>query len=63
MVGGQGLSAVAAATAVLTSWEERLTAVRGECGYLARALNQVGKEMGETDAAVRSALQAVRTRG
>ncbi|WP_327235285.1 hypothetical protein OG349_16285 [Streptomyces sp. NBC_01317] len=61
MAGGRGLSAVAAATAVLASWEERLVAVRDECGYLAGALNQVGRAMGETDTTVRSGLQAIRT--
>ncbi|MFJ1595518.1 hypothetical protein [Streptomyces sp. NPDC088261] len=63
VAGGRGLSAVAAATAVLASWEERLAAVRGECAYLAGALNQVGRELGETDAAVGSALRVVRARG
>jgi hypothetical protein len=59
MTGGQGLSAVAAASAVLTSWEERLAAVRSECGYLEGALSQVGKELGESDTAVEGRIQAV----
>jgi len=57
--GGAGLTSVAALAAVRTSWEDRLAAVREECGTLESALRAVAKEMGETDAGVRNSLAAV----
>ncbi|QNE79239.1 hypothetical protein F0344_14615 [Streptomyces finlayi] len=57
--GAKGLSSVTALKAVQESWEERLVAVRGECGYLKGALLKVAKEMGETEAAVKSSFNVV----
>jgi hypothetical protein len=56
--GAVGLASVAALTAVLKSWEERLAAVRGECDYLEGALSKVAKEMGETEIAVKNSFKA-----
>lgn len=56
---GAGLTSVASLRAVLTSWEERLAAVRDECAYLTGALAKVAKEMGETDTGVGHAFHAV----
>lgn len=57
--GATGFSAVGALTEVLESWEKRLVAVRGECGYLDGALGKVAKEMGETDVAVETSVRSV----
>lgn len=57
--GAAGFSAVGALTEVLESWEKRLVAVRGECGYLDGALLKVAKEMGETDVAVERSVRSV----
>lgn len=54
---GAGLSSVAALQGVLTSWEERLQAVRDECEQLKGSLLTVAKEMGETDAGVGSSFK------
>ncbi|MBT2395819.1 hypothetical protein [Streptomyces sp. ISL-100] len=59
--GAAGLSSVAILNAVMESWEKRLTAVRGECDYLEGALLKVAKEMGESETAVKSSLNAVKT--
>ncbi|WP_236246763.1 hypothetical protein [Streptomyces sp. CC210A] len=61
--GGAGLASAAALTAVLTSWENRLTSVRDECDHLDGALLKVAKEMGETDLAVKDSLTPVRKSG
>ncbi len=50
--GAAGLGSVAALKGVLTSWEDRLRAVRDECDRLGGALLAVAKEMGETEIAV-----------
>ncbi|MEU1231190.1 hypothetical protein [Streptomyces sp. NPDC005828] len=50
--GAVGLSSVAALKSVLTSWEERLRAVRDECDQLKGTLSTVAKEMGETETAI-----------
>lgn len=57
--GAAGFSAVGALTEVLESWEKRLVAVRGECGYLDGMLGKVAKEMGETDVKVEQSVQGV----
>ncbi|MFE2291320.1 hypothetical protein [Streptomyces sp. NPDC059452] len=62
-VGAAGLSSVAALKSVLTSWEERLQAVRDECEQLKGTLLSVAKEMGETEAAVDKSLKGVDTSG
>ncbi|GAA0617488.1 hypothetical protein [Streptomyces crystallinus] len=54
--GTAGLASMAALTSVLTSWEERLTAVHTECGSLEPALRETAWAQGEVDAGVRSAL-------
>ncbi|MFF7443382.1 hypothetical protein [Streptomyces sp. NPDC008122] len=50
--GAAGLTSVAALTSVLTSWEDRLSAVRDECEQLKGSLLSVAKEMGETEVAI-----------
>ncbi|MEU3686862.1 hypothetical protein [Streptomyces narbonensis] len=50
--GAAGLASVAALKSVLTSWEERLRAVRDECEQLKGPLLAVAKEMGETETAI-----------
>ncbi|MFE7480556.1 hypothetical protein [Streptomyces sp. NPDC057552] len=59
--GAAGLSSVAALKSVLTSWEERLQAVRDECEQLKGTLLTVAGEMGETERAVDRSLKAVDT--
>ncbi|GAA2465016.1 hypothetical protein [Streptomyces lavendulocolor] len=49
---GAGLASAASLRAVLTSWEDRLGAVRDECAHLTGALAKVAEELGETDLAV-----------
>ncbi|WP_244375572.1 hypothetical protein [Streptomyces ficellus] len=61
--GGTGLTSVAALKTVLTSWEERLAAVRDECDHLTGTLARVAKELGETDTAVAHALGGVPRQG
>ncbi|MEV7115115.1 hypothetical protein [Streptomyces anulatus] len=61
--GAGGLSSVAALKGVLTSWEERLRAVRDECDQLKGDLLTVAKEMGESETAVRSFLKGVHVPG
>ncbi|GAA3374879.1 hypothetical protein GCM10020367_40460 [Streptomyces sannanensis] len=58
-----GLSSLAALTSVLDSWEDRLTAVRDECGSLQGSLATVAKEMGETDDEVGQSVRAVAKSG
>ncbi|MBK0376311.1 hypothetical protein I3215_26100 [Streptomyces sp. RB110-1] len=57
--GTTGLSSIAALKSVLTSWEDRLQAVRDECGQLAGSLLTVAKEMGESEIAVKSSVKGV----
>ncbi|MFF0427470.1 hypothetical protein ACFYUJ_24020 [Streptomyces sp. NPDC004520] len=57
--GAVGLSSVAALKSVLTSWEERLRAVRDECDQLKGALSTVAKEMGETETAIEKSFKGV----
>ncbi|MEU3606342.1 hypothetical protein AB0E83_12925 [Streptomyces sp. NPDC035033] len=60
--GAAGLSALAALTAVRRSWEDRLASVRDECEALQGTLLAVAKEMGETDASVKSSLASIDTK-
>ncbi|MFF8829953.1 hypothetical protein [Streptomyces sp. NPDC015131] len=57
------LASVAALKTVLTSWEERLTAVRDECGHLAGALSRVARDLGETDIEVGRSFHAAARKG
>ncbi|MCX4675103.1 hypothetical protein OG413_07165 [Streptomyces sp. NBC_01433] len=57
--GARGLASAAALKSVQESWEERLTGVRDECGYLRTVLLRVAKDVGETDAAVDRSFGAV----
>lgn len=57
--GAAGFTSVASLKSVLTSWEERLTAVRDECDHLEGALLKVAKEMGETETGVEKSFKAV----
>lgn len=57
--GAVGLTSVTALRTVLTSWEERLRAVRDECEQLKGALLTVAKEMGETETAIERSFQGV----
>lgn len=61
--GSVGLSSVAALKSVLTSWEERLRAVRDECEQLKGNLLTVAREMGESETAVKSSLKGVHVPG
>ncbi|MCK8679458.1 hypothetical protein [Streptomyces lichenis] len=54
-----GLTAPAALLTVLTSWEERLAAIRDECDHLSGALRQVAVHLGEVDTATGTSLKAV----
>ncbi|MFI6347937.1 amino acid ABC transporter permease [Streptomyces sp. NPDC050560] len=47
--GLQGLASLGSLTTVLASWDERLTAVQGECRNLNPALLGVSKTLGEVD--------------
>ncbi|WP_103534903.1 hypothetical protein [Streptomyces sp. SM11] len=55
--GAAGLSSVTALKGVLTSWEERLQAVRDECEQLEGTLLTVAKEMGETETAIKTSFK------
>ncbi|MEV7280987.1 hypothetical protein [Streptomyces sp. NPDC093111] len=57
--GVAGLASVAALKSVLTSWEERLQAVRDECEQLKGPLLTVAKEMGETETAIEKSFKGV----
>ncbi|MFJ1915040.1 hypothetical protein ACIOGX_24280 [Streptomyces sp. NPDC088147] len=57
----EGLASSGVLKAVLTSWEDRLSSVRDECGSLAPKLRQVGKDLGERDTKVKSSLQGINT--
>lgn len=57
--GNEGLASVGVLTAVLTSWEDRLGAVRDECGSLAPKLRLTAKDLGEQDVKVKSSLQGI----
>ncbi|WP_435877668.1 hypothetical protein [Streptomyces anulatus] len=61
--GAVGLSSAMALKSVLTSWEERLRAVRDECDQLKGNLLTVAKEMGESETAVKSSLKGVHVPG
>ncbi|MCT9091244.1 hypothetical protein N4G70_20605 [Streptomyces sp. ASQP_92] len=54
--GTAGLLSATVLRTVLTSWEERLAAVRDECGALEPKLREVARTMGGTDHAVRSSI-------
>ncbi|MFF9475346.1 hypothetical protein ACF1E9_22345 [Streptomyces roseolus] len=60
--GAAGLSALAALNDVRRSWEDRLVSVRDECEALQGTLLAVAKEMGETDASVKSSLASIDTK-
>ncbi|MEV7872125.1 hypothetical protein AB0P17_39840 [Streptomyces sp. NPDC088124] len=53
-VGTEGLASMATLASVLTSWEERLKAVRDECGSLAPKLRLVAQSQGEREVKVKS---------
>ena len=55
-----GLASLAELKGVLTSWEERLGAVRDECESLEPRLRTVGKELVGVDAGVAAKADAVR---
>ncbi|MFF2526691.1 hypothetical protein [Streptomyces liangshanensis] len=57
--GTEGLAVADVLRTVRTSWERRIDAAAGECGSLAGSLRAVAKDLGESDAAVRSALARV----
>ncbi|MFE2635499.1 hypothetical protein ACFXKX_25165 [Streptomyces scopuliridis] len=57
----EGLASAGVLTSVLTSWEDRLRAVRDECGSLAPKLRLVGKDLGERNVKVKSSLQGIDT--
>ncbi|MFJ6184736.1 hypothetical protein [Streptomyces sp. NPDC092295] len=57
----EGLASSGVLKSVLTSWEDRLSSVRDECGSLAPKLRQVGKDLGERDTKVKSSLQGINT--
>ncbi|MFD8917275.1 hypothetical protein ACFV0Y_05585 [Streptomyces sp. NPDC059569] len=57
----EGLASSGVLKSVLTSWEDRLSSVRDECGSLAPKLRQVGKELGERDTKVKSSLREINT--
>ncbi|MFF0450230.1 hypothetical protein ACFYT4_28225 [Streptomyces sp. NPDC004609] len=61
--GAAGLTSVAALMAVLTSWEDRLVAVRDECAYLDGALLRVARELRQTDAGVGDSIPSARKAG
>ncbi|WP_405193505.1 hypothetical protein [Streptomyces anulatus] len=61
--GAGGLGSAAALKSVLTSWEERLRAVRDECEQLKGLLLAVAKEMGESETGVKSSLKGVHVPG
>ncbi|MET9436214.1 hypothetical protein [Streptomyces sp. NPDC006551] len=54
-----GLASVGVLRSVLTSWEERLSAVKDECGSLAPKLRLVAKAQGEQEAKVKSSFQGM----
>ncbi|MEV1044387.1 hypothetical protein [Streptomyces sp. NPDC049916] len=61
--GTAGLSSVAALRSVLTSWEERLQAVRDECDQLTGNLLKVAKDMGETETGVKASFAGAHASG
>ncbi|WP_371625071.1 hypothetical protein OG245_21250 [Streptomyces sp. NBC_01116] len=61
--GAAGLRSVAALKSVLTSWEERLQAVRDECEQLKGNLLTVAKEMGESETGTKSSFEGVQVPG
>ncbi|MFI6286048.1 hypothetical protein ACIBCM_15025 [Streptomyces sp. NPDC051018] len=61
--GAAGLTSVAALMAVLTSWEDRLMAVRDECAYLDGASLRVARELGRTDTGVGDSIPSARKAG
>lgn len=58
--GAAGLASLGALKTVLTSWENRLEAVRSECESLEPKLRAVARDMGETDSAVATKAHSVR---
>ncbi|MEU6485624.1 hypothetical protein [Streptomyces sp. NPDC046887] len=54
-----GLTTSAALLTLLTSWEERLAAIRDECDHLSGALRQVATHLGEIDTTTGTSLKAV----
>ncbi|PRH76190.1 hypothetical protein C6N75_26970 [Streptomyces solincola] len=51
-----GLAAAAALAGVLTSWEDRLAAIRDECDHLSGTLRQATAHLGEVDTATAGAV-------
>ncbi|MFE6697729.1 hypothetical protein [Streptomyces sp. NPDC057718] len=48
---------------MLTSWEERLQAVRNECDQLQGDLLTVAKKMGETETAIKTSFKGSHAAG
>ncbi|MFF8712165.1 amino acid ABC transporter permease [Streptomyces sp. NPDC015184] len=64
MGGGlEGLASLGSLKAVLNSWEERLKAVREECGSLEPKLRRVAVDLGEVDVEVGAEAKAVKVPG
>ncbi|WP_223180555.1 amino acid ABC transporter permease [Streptomyces griseicoloratus] len=60
MAGGlSGLASLAELQSVLTSWEERLGALRDECESLVPKLRTVGRELVEVDAGIAAKVGSV----
>lgn len=61
--GAEGLASLGALNAVLTSWKQRLSAVRDECVSLQPSLRSVARELGEIDVTVGAETDAVQVPG
>ncbi|MEV4744443.1 hypothetical protein [Streptomyces sp. NPDC049555] len=60
--GTAGFASAAALTAVLATWETRLSAVRAECQYLGGALRKTGVGYGENETAVKASFESVKSK-
>ncbi|MFI0931306.1 amino acid ABC transporter permease [Streptomyces sp. NPDC021019] len=58
--GTNGFDSFDALQGVLTSWEERLEAIRGECASLGPKLRQAANELSGTDSKVKSTVDSVK---
>ncbi|WP_019886918.1 hypothetical protein [Streptomyces purpureus] len=57
--GNEGLASVGVLKSVLTSWEERIGAVKDECGSLAPNLRLVARDQGEREIRVKASFSGV----
>ncbi|MBG0853795.1 amino acid ABC transporter permease [Streptomyces spinoverrucosus] len=57
--GTNGLDSIDVLRSVLTSWEERLEAVRDECETLGPKLRQTARDLGSTDVKVKTDVDSV----